>query len=178
MSSRMGRDKARLRLGRRTLLGVIRQTVHEIGLPCRAIERDLIPKCGPLSGIFTALHTSKAQSELFLACDMPFISAKSLEHLIGRYAAAKCPVFARSGEGLGFPCILPISCLALVEMQIAEKQFSLQRLAMVCGAETIDFPDRETLNLNTPAEFAEAKKLLEKTRAGSKGPKKPRKTGL
>ena len=75
LSSRLGRDKARVRLGRRTLLAHVRRAAKELGLPVRVIRRDLVPRCGPLGGVFTALKTSRADAELFLACDMPFVSA-------------------------------------------------------------------------------------------------------
>ena len=74
-SSRMGRNKASLRLGRRTLLGHVRACARNSGLPHRVIRRDLLPGCGPLGGVYTALATSRAQIIVFLSCDMPFISA-------------------------------------------------------------------------------------------------------
>src|SRR4051812_20308351 len=68
LSSRMGRDKARMRLGGRTLLGHIRNLVNEAGFGCRVITRDAVSKCGPLGGIFTGLSDTKAPAEIFLAC--------------------------------------------------------------------------------------------------------------
>src|SRR4051812_49032994 len=71
LSSRMGRDKADLRLGGRTLLGFIRAEARGLGLRLRIIRRDLLPRCGPLGGLYTGLKTSRAEAEIFLACDMP-----------------------------------------------------------------------------------------------------------
>src|SRR5580765_479919 len=82
LSSRMGQDKSRLRLGGRTLLARIRATAKTIGLPHRIIRRDLVTQCGPLGGLFTALVTSRADAILFLSCDMPFVSAGLLEMLV------------------------------------------------------------------------------------------------
>ena len=78
----MGRDKSRLKLGRRTMLGHIRAEAKTLGLPVRVIRRDLVPRCGPLGGIFTALKTTSADGVLFLACDMPFI--RSEERRVGK----------------------------------------------------------------------------------------------
>src|SRR5213594_4238966 len=75
-SSRMGRDKTLLRLGQHTLLRHARLAADGLHLPVRVIRRDLLPRCGPLSGIYTGLKTSHAEAELFLACDMPFVSAE------------------------------------------------------------------------------------------------------
>ena len=63
LSSRMGRDKSRLRLGGRTLLARIRATAKVIGLPHRIIRRDLVANCGPLGGLYTALSVVESQLE-------------------------------------------------------------------------------------------------------------------
>src|SRR5262245_53027899 len=54
-SSRMGRDKSRLRVGRRTMLTHAKQAAQALGLPVRVIRRDIVPRCGPLGGVLTAL---------------------------------------------------------------------------------------------------------------------------
>jgi molybdopterin-guanine dinucleotide biosynthesis protein A len=174
----MGQDKSRLRLGRKSLLSLIRQSVEDAGFQCRVIERDLVPKCGPLAGILTGLLTSSADWEMFLACDMPFITAGTLQSLVSRQAELGRPVFSITKAGVGFPCLLPASCLPVVEMQIQQKQFSLQQLARVCGAGTFALPASEALNLNTPADLAAAKEFLAKRVGSSRTPKKPRKSGL
>src|SRR5688500_2993407 len=66
LSTRMGRAKARLRLGNRTLLGWVRRNAAALGLPVRVIRRDLVRRCGPLGGIYSALKTTKAFAVLFL----------------------------------------------------------------------------------------------------------------
>jgi hypothetical protein len=60
LSSRMGRNKAALRIGRRTLLGVVRDNARRLDLPVRVIRRDLVPRCGPLGGICPAPKTPRA----------------------------------------------------------------------------------------------------------------------
>ena len=78
----MGRDKARHRLGSKTLLAIIDLEARRLGLPVRIIRRDLVRRCGPLGGIYTALKTSEAAAELFLACDMPFVSTDLLTSVL------------------------------------------------------------------------------------------------
>ena len=56
-SRRMGRDKARLRLGGVSLLARLKGLARALRLPARVIRRDAVPRCGPLGGIFTALKT-------------------------------------------------------------------------------------------------------------------------
>src|SRR5262245_23419835 len=60
LSSRMGRDKSRVRLAGRTLLSCVRAQAEATGWPVRIIRRDLTPMCGPLGGIFTALASTRA----------------------------------------------------------------------------------------------------------------------
>ena len=82
LSTRMGRDKANLRIGGRTLLAHIRSTAKALGLPVRVIRCDLVPRCGPLGGIYTALKTTAADAVLFLACDMPCVTETLLQTVL------------------------------------------------------------------------------------------------
>src|SRR5690349_6523011 len=90
LSTRMGGDKARLRLGRRTMLSIIRGTASDLGVPVRIIRKDLIARCGPLGGLLTGLKTTRADAVLFLACDMPLISRALLHKIIHVSSEGKC----------------------------------------------------------------------------------------
>ena len=164
LSSRMGRDKARLRLGRRTLLGHVRAVARALALPVRVIRRDLVPRCGPLGGIYTALKTSGTDAVLFLACDMPFVSATLLQTLMVSARRAKA-VFTREAGRSGFPFLLRRTTLAAVEQQLAAKEFSLQSLAKKLRARTLQPPKSapELLNINTPEDWREARQFWAKT---------------
>src|SRR5881397_2706641 len=105
-SSRMGVDKSRLRLGRRTLLGHIGAAANAAGFRPRVIRADLVPRCGPLAGVYSALATSRAEVILFLSCDMPFISAKLLKALIGRLGSRSKAIFVREHGRVGFPFLI------------------------------------------------------------------------
>lgn len=160
----MGRDKARLRLGSRTLLGHVRARARQLGLPLRIIRRDLVARCGPLGGIYTALKTSQADAELFLACDMPFVSAELLEPLLASWKRDRRPAFVVTRGRAGFPFVFPVQALGVVERLISKKQFSLQTLAIAVAARRIrpkTGRERELTNVNTPADWlaARARKL-------------------
>jgi molybdopterin-guanine dinucleotide biosynthesis protein A len=121
----MGRDKARLRLGRRTLLGHVRAAAQATGWPVRIVRHDAVARCGPLGGIYTALATSRAEAELFLPCDMPFISPTLLEELAGRLRPGQHAVFTTADGRPGFPFILRATTLPVVEQQILSRRYSI-----------------------------------------------------
>lgn len=159
LSSRMGRDKARLRFDGSTLLGHVRRLAGTLGVPVRIIRRDLVSRCGPLGGIYTALQSSRVEAEIFLACDMPFVSAEWLVRLRDFLGAKHAAAFTVA-EGLaGFPFVIKATALPVIERLLAEKQFSLQALALALRAKRVRCPQGRTselFNINTPKEWEQA----------------------
>jgi molybdopterin-guanine dinucleotide biosynthesis protein A len=162
LSSRMGRDKARLRLGGQSLLARVRSVAAKTPWPVRVIRRDLVPRCGPLGGVCTALRTTRTESVLFLACDMPFVTAAWIGKLGKLSRARHGAVFTLGESGPGFPFLLLRAALAQVEEQMAARRFSLQSLAAKCRARMIRAPGgaRILFNVNTPADWRAARGLL------------------
>lgn len=157
----MGRDKARLRLGRRTLLGHVRALAAELGPPVRVIRRDLVPRCGPLGGIYTALKTTRAEAVLFLSCDMPFVSAGLVTKLLAPQPARPVAIFVEAEDIVGFPFLLPRTALPGVEAQMTAQRFSLQALAAALRARRLQLGPTaaaQLFNVNTPEDFAEARR--------------------
>lgn len=160
LSQRMGRDKARLRLGRRTLLGHIRAEAAVLGGPVRVIRRDAVPRCGPLGGVITALRTTRSPAVLLLACDMPFITAALLRRLWRVSRRGTRATFATGGNLAGFPLVLPRSALPQVEALVATGQLSLQQLAAGVDAARLLLSAKSAMqlaNVNTPEEWQHAK---------------------
>jgi molybdopterin-guanine dinucleotide biosynthesis protein A len=93
-STRMGRDKAFVEFEGRTLLArsldlarSVTSDVRVVGSPEKfgpfaPVVEDLFRDCGPLGGIHAALQTSRAELNLMLAVDMPFVSRTFLEYLV------------------------------------------------------------------------------------------------
>ena len=164
LSSRMGRDKSKLHLGRKTFVSKISSTAKELGREVRILRKDMVPRCGPLGGIYTALKTAKAGAVLFLACDSPFVSFELLDRLVSQFRDTHQPIFTR-GEAISFPFILPIEALATVENQIRQSRFSIQALALVVTAHYF-FPtpdEAKTLfNINTPEDLLQATQMFGK----------------
>ena len=182
LSTRMGRNKGRLRLGQRTMLGEIRVVATTLGLPVRVIRRDLVPRCGPIGGIYTAQKTSRFEAELFLACDMPFVSAEWLAALLAVFRQKPRPLFTAVNRVAGFPLLLPQAALPVVEAQMLKRTFSLQELARALRARLIRPPRArraEFFNVNFPADWQTARRTWDQRKAGRAARRRnPRKSGL
>jgi molybdopterin-guanine dinucleotide biosynthesis protein A len=161
LSARMGRDKRRLRLRGKTLLRYVREAALQPNSPLRVIRRDLVPRCGPLGGVYTALKTTRCDRVLFLACDMPFISS---EYVAG-FLELTTPTFAHGPEGAGFPFLLHKAALSIVQEQMAAGRFSLQSLAWRCCSRIAPRPEnaRELFNVNTPEDWELARQIQSET---------------
>ena len=162
-SKRMGRDKSRIRLGRRTLLGHARAAVADADLKPRVVATDLQPGLGPLGGIATALRSAKHSRVLFLGCDMPFMTGELIKEFLSAATDGIGPIFTRHKKGVGFPFVLRRSDLVLVGKQMDCGALSLQRLAKRLKAREWQPPASqvsELFNINTPADLAEAKRRL------------------
>lgn len=94
-SSRMGSDKALLKINDHTFLeqivGVMKHELHQVSLISNhlphhqyglAVYEDIIKEKGPLGGIFTALHHCHTQKIFICPCDLPFMDARLIHHLI------------------------------------------------------------------------------------------------
>lgn len=93
-SSRMGTDKALLKVGGRTLLETALSVVRSIAADAAVVGdrakfsafgtviEDTYPGAGPLAGIHAALRHSSADLNVILAVDLPFVSTELLSFLL------------------------------------------------------------------------------------------------
>jgi molybdenum cofactor guanylyltransferase len=161
LSLRMGRDKTQLKLGRLTILDRIQRTASSTGWPVQVVRRDIVPRCGPLGGIHTALARFASDRILFLACDMPFLTAAFLQRLIRISETSQRAVFTVCRGRLGFPFILRRHQAPFIVRLIEEGRFSLKDLAASLRAKRMNTTPTERgqmLNLNTPEEWAQIRR--------------------
>jgi len=135
-SSRMGRDKALLSYRGRTLTEHVAEVVKEvtgsvtlIGEPGRyqhlgyKVIPDIVPGCGPLGGIRTALEYTEAEWNLITACDMPGLKPDFLCRLLDTAEAedADC-LMPESPSGRREPlcAVYRRTCLEAVERALKE----------------------------------------------------------
>jgi molybdenum cofactor guanylyltransferase len=191
-STRFGRDKALVEIAgapmlsrMRELLTLVTKEVQVIAAPDKyaALGITGLPDRwdgqGPLAGIITALattaETSGAQWNLIIGCDMPFLSRDWLAYLVTRSRASKAEVVApQSAQGLEPLC----SCWRTSAAPKLQEQFesgtrkiteAMKRLDMEIVDEAawkrFDTAGRLFWNMNTPADYHEAKRILEAQRA-------------
>lgn len=163
-SKRMGRDKADLPLGTKTVLDHVLATAAKTGWPRRIIEQDVIPDQGPLGGAHTGLSQSTAEIVLFLSCDMPFLSVETLLGLVEELAETDQAVFVESDRGVGFPFAARRATLPCVERMLQEGERSLHQFARRTNAKRIRMnpaKSSELFNMNTPEDHRTAQERWE-----------------
>src|SRR5208282_3519749 len=112
-SSRMGQDKALIRLEGRPLvlraMEILRPFVDQITLLAPAgryenlglpVVADKWPDQGPLAAVCTGLLSSSAEWNIFLACDLPLVSRQFIQLLVQRVRATRSDaVVPRTEDG-------------------------------------------------------------------------------
>ncbi len=192
-STRFGRDKALVEIGgapmllrMRLLLGDITKEVNVIAAPHKYAALgvtslgDRWEEQGPLAGIITALQTTEeigvgAEWNLIVGCDMPFLTREWLTYLAERAQASGAEVLApRSAQGLEPLCACWRTSAAAKLQQVFESGTRKITEAMKClHMEVVDEADwkrfdtagRLFWNMNTAADYDEAKRILEAQRA-------------
>jgi molybdopterin-guanine dinucleotide biosynthesis protein A len=181
-SKRMGRDKAFLELGSRTLLaralelaGTVAREVRIVGgaktfTAFGRVVEDVYGERGPLGGIHAALKTTTTELNLMLAVDLPFLEPKFVEYLIfqARQSAAVVTV-PRAGGGWQPLCaVYRRSFAGVAEQSLHEGRNKIDALFAEVETRVIEeeelsragFSREMFRNLNTQEEWEEAKKAL------------------
>lgn len=140
-SSRMGTDKGLMDFGGKKIVQYVIEQVKplvekvvivsnnpeykQFGL--KVIE-DVIKDVGPAGGIYTALCHSKAEKNIVLSCDMPFVSQEALKSLIDQSLdwEITVPVYKQKLEPM--ISVYLTACKSKWEELISKKIFKLQVL--------------------------------------------------
>jgi len=171
-SSRMGRDKALLPIDGSVLVERIAEMVQAaagsvtlIGAPARyahlglPVLPDLAADGGPggaIFGLHTALHTTRADWNLVVACDMPGLTVTFLSDLLAAAKQLGCACLApQTDSGLHPLCaVYHRRAGAAVEFAIQHKRFKMHDLLKSLGAVSWPVADASLLeNVNTPLEW-------------------------
>ncbi len=167
-SSRMGQDKARLKVGAQTLVEIAAAAVRAAagsvglvgganpGLPFEWIP-DLRAGFGPLAGVEAALLSGRGEFNLIAACDMPDLEPEPLRRLLSaaEESESHCAV-AVDAEGRRHPLCAVYHASALGIVQAALDEHRLRLLDLVEELAAVDVSTNTVLrNLNTPEEWAQ-----------------------
>ncbi len=192
-SSRFGSDKALVELGGHPMCVRMSATLQALFLPEVWLVGDPIKyrnlglRCmpdlwsgeGPLGGILTALRHAEtegsAEYNLILSCDMPFLSEHWLKELLSRAFRSEAQVvMAKSQHGLEPLCaVWHTKALATVEAQfklgVRKVTDAVKHLNREILDESVwkrfDSAGRLFWNMNTAADYEEARRILEAERA-------------
>ncbi len=179
-SRRFGRDKARERIGSRTLLESLQLQLIDWTTPVHVVAdrtdryadlgitslSDHIPGQGPLSGIHAALvharETGRTPWVIVLSCDMTELRLQWLDKLwqtAAKEAKFRAVVYEESADRRHpFPGCYHVSLIETIESQLQTGRRSCQKLFQSLGSEVrtlpmpADWP--EIPQFNTPEEFA------------------------
>lgn len=122
---------------------------------------DRVPGSGPLAGLHAALIESRGDATIVIACDMPYVSAPFLRHLLELTRVADA-VVPRTERGYHPLCAAYTrACLPAAAARLAGARLTMAglfedvRVRAVTIEEIDAFGDHHRLlaNVNTPAEY-------------------------
>jgi molybdenum cofactor guanylyltransferase len=125
---------------------------------------DRHPGIGPIAGLDAALAEHPQAAWLVLACDLPFLSLQTLQHLIAQRDPARIATAYRSThDSLPEPlcAIWEPSARAAVEQWVAAGKQCPRKLLINSDTNLLNQLDARALdNINTAQEFAAARSAL------------------
>jgi molybdopterin-guanine dinucleotide biosynthesis protein A len=177
MSSRMGSDKAFLRIGGQTLLARQIEAARAAGavevfisgntatdyspFRCRVLA-DRLENTGPLAGIEAALAHASHPHVLVLAVDLPAMQPELLDRLAGHCTPAAGAVPRVNGFWEPLAAFYPRAALPLARQLLNENKLAAHRLADDCHAAglvtevDLTAEARQFTNWNLPADWTPA----------------------
>ena len=172
-SRRLGRDKALLRLDGQTLTERVLSSIPK-GFPTKLVSNssqtfefgqcpvitDIHKDLGPIGGIHAGLTDTTSDFGFFIACDLPFMTHALILRILQNHADED--VFGIRGKDGNVPLCTIYSkrCLAVIESQILNKEYSLRRLSELLHSAFIEAIDEfDLLNVNTEWDWQTAQSM-------------------
>ena len=172
-STRMGRDKAMVELGGKTLLERAVRRWKGYGttlqLSVGAIERaklapdgvpaiaDIYPERGPLGGLHAGLQACETSLLLLVAVDSPFLDCEHADVLLDAIGDADACAYTLDGRPQPLFGLYRRGCGATAETMLLHGDNRMTRLLERTGTVYVPAADAAPFrNLNTPEELASA----------------------
>lgn len=177
LSTRMGRDKAMVTLGGKTLLDRAVERWQDYGaglqLSVGAAERaepapegipavaDVYPERGPLGGLHSGLHVCSTPLLLLVAVDCPFLGHEQADALLEAIGEAEACVYTMDGKPQPLFGLYRRRCWTAAETLILGGDNRMSQLLEWSNTVYVPAVDEAPFrNLNTPEDLAEAESLL------------------
>jgi len=129
----------------------------DYGLP---VIPDIVPDCGPLGGLFSALRACRSEYLLAVSCDMPLFSRKLADYLCEFVSSDYDAWITVSSDGKIHPlCGIYIKQAAdCMEEQLYHQNYRLRdslnrmRVRHIALGQSA-YPDQMVMNVNTPQDY-------------------------
>ncbi|WP_442597025.1 molybdenum cofactor guanylyltransferase [Neobacillus sp. D3-1R] len=172
-SSRMGTNKALLKIGQKTVIEKVIEEIRPItselivvtnhfdeyeflGLPLVADKRKGM---GPLAGLEAGLLASSTEKNLLVACDMPFISQTLAQLLLEQLSQNDAAVPYVEGRMHPLFAAYRKSCLPEIQKSLDENQLRMRSFFERIRLKVMDELKIDTMtlfNMNEPSEYEKA----------------------
>jgi len=129
-------------------------------------RKDLVSRCGPIGGIYTALRTAQTPLCLCVACDMPFVRPEFLEYMVERSAGYDVVVPVNDGRVEPLCAVYRETCVPAIEDRIHARRFKIAgffdevRVLRLAPEEGGFHDDDMFFNINDRTDYDEALKRM------------------
>lgn len=174
-SKRMGRDKAGIKLGQKTLLQIQVEKLQAMGIadimvsgasgqaiPGVRMIPDVYPSRGPMGGMHACLRAARESACLFLSVDTPLVPVEALLHLKDAHRGG-VTVLSHGQWEEPLIGVYDTSLANTIEKLIAEKGVPIRQLSSLTDWNDWMYLGRERLllNCNFPEDIAVVEKLYD-----------------
>lgn len=178
-STRMGEDKAFIKLAERALieyvLAVVRTLSDDIIIVTNNPEKyepfgsrtvhDLLPRNCSLVGLYSGLRVAIHRHTLVVACDMPFLSAALINYMVNQLDHYDAVIPAYKGYYEALHAIYSQTCIPVIETHLARGNCKITDFFRHIRARYIDDGEVAQLdpehwsffNVNNPDDLARAR---------------------
>jgi len=179
-SSRMGQDKALMKIGDKTLIEYVYEIINTFTseilissntndysfLNCEIIP-DIYQNIGPMAGIHASLKNSKYDKNIVISCDTPFISKKIILELIKASSSYDITISRNNKFIEPLIGIYNKNILEYLDNAISNNKYSIQKFIHSSNHNIIDIDKiildeskNSFININNQKEFLNAQKLI------------------
>lgn len=180
-SSRIGQEKAFLKIGERTIIEEQMSTLYNIfdeiiivtnnrnsfkNMDTKVVT-DIVPDSGPLGGLYSGLSVSSNIHSFLIGCDMPFINLELIKYMIENIGENDIiiPLSTKGKETLF--AIYSLNCLETIRQQIELRNLKLldilkfHKVRYIPHEEIEKFDPKESsfFNVNSPKDYEKALRI-------------------